>query len=146
MSKLYRFISFESFVDMVQNQSLIFVNPKCWDDPKELQPFKLWIEDLFMQKDDGAVHLVEAFANEVRKNKLYAQSWTILDESDALWRIYSHNNFSVRIAIDIKDIDLLDNVIYEKVKYTNDFSSLYNRFSTSNIFCVKRKLFPMKKK
>jgi len=41
---LYRYISFETFVGMVQKQALTFVLPKVWDDPKERTAFYSFIE------------------------------------------------------------------------------------------------------
>lgn len=37
MSKqsLYRFLSFESFVDIIQSKSLKLIQPKLWEDPYE---------------------------------------------------------------------------------------------------------------
>ena len=36
---LYRYIGFETFVDMVQKNALTFVLPSVWDDPQEESPF-----------------------------------------------------------------------------------------------------------
>lgn len=33
--KLYKFMSFYSFVDLIQSKSLNFVRPKVWEDPYE---------------------------------------------------------------------------------------------------------------
>lgn len=38
--------------------------------------------------------------NEVKKKLYYAQSWTkLIDESDAMWRIYSPQKTGVRIKV-----------------------------------------------
>jgi hypothetical protein len=35
MKGIYRFVAFESFVDIVQRQALSFVSPSTWDDTYE---------------------------------------------------------------------------------------------------------------
>ena len=41
---LYRYISFETFVGMIQSKSLTFVLPELWDDPKECVSFKHYVK------------------------------------------------------------------------------------------------------
>lgn len=98
MTKIYRFISFEIFIDMLMKQSLTFVHPTLWDDPYEFKlleyNFKRMIESSRSFTD---VDTLGALLEHIISMKLYCQSWTKLDESDALWRIYSHSNTSVQI-------------------------------------------------
>jgi hypothetical protein len=47
----------------------------------------------------------------------FGQCWTALPESDALWRIYSHESMSVRIEVDADDIRKIDELIMEEVRY-----------------------------
>ena len=138
MKEIYRYISFESFVDMIQRQCLNFVHPTTWEDPQELLPYKLWLED-FQKKNPGKVF--DILLHEIRMIKLYAQCWTCIDESDALWRIYSYNNFSIRISIDVEDVYKLGNVYYHQVIYTDDFNNLSSRIEYDKIFCIKRNAF-----
>ena len=86
---LYRYISFETFVGMVQKNALTFVLPSVWDDPQEDFPFVRLIN-----QKKSAVEM--AFLIAIH-NKTYAQSWSELSESDAMWRIYAYNNRAVRI-------------------------------------------------
>ena len=41
---LYRYISFESFVGMVQKNALTFVLPSIWEDPQEIIPFIQFVD------------------------------------------------------------------------------------------------------
>lgn len=105
MSKIYRFISFEAFMDMLIKKSLTFVHPSTWDDPYELKLF----ESKFSHIIDSGNSLYEentlgAILEHIISKKLFCQSWTKLDESDALWRIYNHHNTSVRIEVDLNNI------------------------------------------
>ena len=112
MDCLYRYISFETFVGMVQNSSLTFVLPALWEDPKEDVPFL----QLLDQKESAA----ETALLIATHNKTYAQSWSELAESDAMWRIYSYNNRALRIKVNKKKLSLLDSVYTIPVKYSDE--------------------------
>lgn len=109
---LYRYINFETFVDMVQNEALTFVLPSLWDDPKEVSPFVQMVN----QKDS----VVEMAVQIAEHNKTYAQSWSKLAESDAMWRIYAYNNRSVRVKVAKEKMNLLDNVSAISVTYSDE--------------------------
>ena len=109
---LYRYISFETFVGMVQNNALTFVLPLVWDDPQEESPFVR-----LMNQNASAVQM--AFLIAIH-NKTYAQSWSELAESDAMWRIYAYNNRAVRIKAKRDKIKLLENVCAVPVQYSDE--------------------------
>ena len=90
-SYLYRYISFETFVGMIQNQSLTFVLPQVWDDPQEDNAFFSFVNDL----DDIYKKILFLTCH----NKTYAQCWTQNGQSDAMWRIYGYGERAVRIKI-----------------------------------------------
>ncbi|WP_273850626.1 DUF2971 domain-containing protein [Guptibacillus spartinae] len=142
MSKIYRFISFESFVDMIMKQSLTFVHPTLWDDPYELN----LIESKLKKTTDSAdsistKHALETILQQIITNKLYCQSWTKINESDALWRIYNNNNTSVRIEIDLNDISKLENVEDLEVEYVEDLNEIVEKDSFYDLIKIKRKAF-----
>lgn len=126
---IYRFISFEAFVNIVQTQALTFVNHELWDDPYEGYIFKA------LKTDEGQKQ-IEALAKKIFpnhhyliamlyqfKNTFHGQSWTECEESDALWRIYSSNNRAVRIEVNTSSIRDLSDVSCDRIIY-KDFSSL----------------------
>ena len=110
---LYRYMSFESFVDTVQKQQLHFVHPSEFEDPLEFQ----YLQKMCVTDPSSYIEILYRFAMIYR---FYVQSWTYLPESDAMWRIYNHNNFAVRIEIDRKSVDLLDDVQAVDVIYTDE--------------------------
>ena len=110
---LYRYISFESFVGMVQNKALTFVLPELWDDPKEGTPFKHLISTL--------KHDYEQILFQIMYNKTYAQCWTKLSESDAMWRIYSFNNRAVQIKASEEKLRALPEIQVVPVEYSDQF-------------------------
>ncbi len=132
---LFRYISFETFVGMVQNEALTFVLPSVWDDTQEETPF------IQMVKKKESV-IDRAFFIALH-NKTYAQSWSELAESDAMWRIYAYNNRSVRIKVSKEKIGLLDNVNIVPVIYSDeqfDLETLNNQTFLSSL-AYKRTAF-----
>ncbi len=109
---LYRYISFETFVGMVQKNALTFVLPSVWDDPQEAAPFFEYAKKI----NSGIEYALQVAVY----NKIYAQCWTELSESDAMWRIYSYNNRAIRIKIERDVIQQLDNVEAVPVVYSDD--------------------------
>lgn len=139
LGNIYRYVSFESFVNIIQKQSLAFVLPDLWEDPFELY----WFNNTNTLEEDQ----VSIITHRILKYKTFAQSWTRLSESDAMWRIYSHNNKSIRIKINTKDIKLLDDVQIKEVRYSNDFDSfnLKNGEDFLQVLALKRKSFEHEK-
>lgn len=132
---LYRYISFETFVDMVQKNALTFVLPSVWDDPQEESPFIQMVK----KKNSG---LEEAFFIAIH-NKIYAQSWSELAESDAMWRIYAYNNRAVRVKVSMDCIAQLDAVKVVPVTYSDevfDYEELNER-TFFNSLAYKRTAF-----
>ena len=70
---LYRILSFNHVVDLLESKELHFVSPSQWEDPYERI----------------LVHR--------RSHAIFAQCWTKKAASDAMWRIYSANRTAVRI-------------------------------------------------
>lgn len=122
---LYRYISFETFVGMVQKNALTFVLPSVWDDPQEESPFIQMVK----KKESG---LDRAFYIAMH-NKIYAQSWSELAESDAMWRIYAYNNRAVRIKVARDKIESLDKVKEVPVTYSDDAFD-YEKFDEHTFF------------
>lgn len=135
---LYRFTTFEALVDIVQREALTFVSPTKWEDTyegflfknaKTTEGQKIIIQE-FKKTMPPLMPAIEAWA---LVNRIYAyfwQCWTTKDESDALWRIYSHDNKSVRVEITFEDALKLENVITEEVEY---FSKLDLKKEIQNI-------------
>lgn len=131
MEELYRYISFESFVGMVQKQALTFVSPELWDDPKELTLTNDFIKSL------NTEYLTEYYRAILQRTR--CQCWTTLSESDAMWRIYSFNKYSVRIRIDKRDVSSLDNISLVKINYSNEFKPIESTNEKAILECLSQK-------
>lgn len=103
---------------MIQKQALTFVLPTIWEDVKENSYLKSWIE-----KQNKNMSRLYA---EILADRTFAQSWTSLAESDAMWRIYSYEKQSLRIKVDADKIKLLNSVIAEPVIYDDRYIDYSN--------------------
>lgn len=105
---LYRFISFEDFINLVINNKDRFVRPSIWEDGYEGY--------LFSQLDssEDVRHIVSEMYYKLCKQNYYAipdnyfrmwhskwftyaQCWSEHPETDAMWRCYSYGNRAIRI-------------------------------------------------
>lgn len=153
MKSVFRFIDFLGFVNLVQNKKLVFVKPDLWDDPfenyffKKLETRKGQEEIYNIMKGLGVEKIHEKIINLCcAKNSVFGQSWSLISESDALWRIYGKNNHCIRIEVDLKKIEEISkrnkSFWYAPVKYRDNIS-LENEIlkilkkDEINDFCVK---------
>ena len=138
-TSIYRFTSFEAFEDLVLRKKLCLVHPTLWDDPKELEVYNKACEEDIVTKDP--IGLLQY--------KTYAQSWTQVNESDAMWRIYSYNNMSIRIHSSIGYFNSVKGLDIRKVIYTNDVENTISKFRKQRDFlqllAIKRKFFEHEK-
>jgi hypothetical protein len=70
---VYRIIEFEHLIDLFKNKSMRLTRPATWEDP------------------------YEASLSHAVFSQAYAQCWSSIPVSDAMWRIYSPRNTGVRI-------------------------------------------------
>ncbi len=108
---LYKYLSFPAFVDMIQRKELHFVLPSEWEDTEENSFVYEWARNL----DE----VLNKYMTLLLVNRTYAQSWTVLEESDAMWRIYGYDKQSIRIKVHTSSIAELDGVKIEPVKYSD---------------------------
>ncbi len=141
---LYRYISFESFVSMIQKQALTFVLPEIWEDPTDKKVF----DNVISLLDDDFMKIML----DIYKQRTFCQCWTTLYKSDAMWRIYSFHNRSIRIKAKESDLVKLDpNILLCKVHYTNEALTFQHGSSDElgkdvgklllDALCRKRKAF-----
>ena len=108
---VYKYIPFKYLKAMLESKKLRINKISTWEDP---------YENFFLKSD------FDSFSPFYNQNipvdtqdlidRIYGQSWTSLEESDAMWRIYSN----------VKDLDLI--AIRLKIKVNN----LFNIVCTNN--------------
>lgn len=117
--KIYRVLEVTRLFDIFETKSLGLVAPKYWEDPYERT-------------------LSNSFGIDSQKNiwwslggytkNIYGLCWTLNDENDSTWRIYSSNKDRVKIRTTInklyKSVSEIDDKLFEsyigKVKYIKE--------------------------
>ncbi|RZG72281.1 DUF2971 domain-containing protein [Acinetobacter sp. WCHAc060025] len=84
---IYRIMPIHRFLQLLEEKKLTLVKPKKWDDP-----FENTLLNCTFETSDGEKGSFSA------KNSVYGQCWTFHRETDAMWRIYSHNKDGVRVT------------------------------------------------
>lgn len=99
--EVHRFISFESLSEILLFGTLTFPKISCWDDPYENFLFKTHVT-----KNTPGVNQITDFSKSLEEiaTRLYGQCWTLIPESDALWRIYSKDNRGVKISTTLRKL------------------------------------------
>ena len=138
-TKLYRYISLESFLGLVESRHTHLTNINEWDDKWEAILSKVPSVD-----DDGSQHFPLYSYHE----RIFGQCWSLLAESDALWRIYSPNNTGLVIsttAIRFELIQGVERLYVGSVIYFSDLLDLIEKSKQcNNSFgnaCLKRAAF-----
>jgi len=88
---VYRIFSLKWFLDLLQNKKIALMNFAKWDDPFENFLFKA------KAKNKNGVDVDFAKLREY----VYGQSWCLVEETDAIWRIYSNDKTSVKVKANV---------------------------------------------
>lgn len=121
---LYRIVSFESFVGLLVDKKERFVRPCKWEDSYEsylyeelnsLEGRKKLIDRLYTEICPGDYRAtIRNFAKLWHaKWWIYAQCWSKVKDSDAMWRIYNYNKHSIQICT---TDELIKNMIKDSAK------------------------------
>lgn len=87
--KIHRIFPFDRFIDFIRTGQLTLVKPSVhWEDPYE-NPLNRPITEVNTGKMLRIPHFEEG---------LFAQSWSLCEESDAIWRIYSQDKRGVLVS------------------------------------------------
>lgn len=94
LKPIYRVFSLERFLEALKHRRLTLVRPRMWEDPWENYLYR------YMHKMHGGSDLLLRWYGE----DLFAQCWTFHRETDAMWRIYSHNKDGVKVKSHIRPL------------------------------------------
>lgn len=120
MEKIYRIISFPTFINLIENQEERFVNPTSWADTYEGYMLRMLespenrkevIQVLYDIVSPGDIEKVIANYMKLWAARwlCYGQCWSKTEESDALWRIYSYEKMAIRIETTVEEINSIFN-------------------------------------
>lgn len=91
---IYRVFSRQRFLELIITKKNSLVKPSMWEDP---------FENAFLQCTAIMEKGEEASLERIRA-KWYGQCWTTERDTDAMWRIYSHNKDGVRVKTTVGKI------------------------------------------
>ncbi|AHJ13791.1 DUF2971 domain-containing protein [Sulfurospirillum multivorans] len=106
---IYRIFSWKRFSEILAKNELILVNPDMWDDPFENFYLKA---DAYSGKDKVSL--------ESLRKGCFGQCWTLNEDTDAMWRIYSPEKNGVRLKT---TVGKLFRSVIEQQGILTDFSS-----------------------
>lgn len=117
---IYRVFSNQWFEELLVNNKNGLVNPTLWDDP---------FENFFL-KNPAIDNTGELIDLSKIANSWYGQCWTMNQDSDAMWRIYSPTKDGVRVRTTISKLfnafyDMNDN--FSRLKYFIGVVQYFNR-------------------
>lgn len=138
MAIIYRYISFESFVDILLSKKLTLVHPSLFDDPYE--NMVNFYKTAPISYVELAYNNMESEMNKhylkIQNNLVYTQSWSRASESDAMWRIYSFNKRSICLAVDENKLKSLENVKLIDIIYNEGIPIPKVADAISDISCL----------
>lgn len=105
---IYRIFKKKHFTELINEKKNVLVSPKLWDDP---------YENILLSKGVEVEVDGQPIEPGFMKN-VYCQCWSMLGESDAMWRIYSHSNENVMIKSTPRKLleSLKKNNIFKDIK------------------------------
>lgn len=108
--RLFRIVSLESFLQLILYHRERYVNPLSWEDTYEGCALRLthdknriidFIDALFSEYQDendcGDIVLYNFAKAEIARDFNFGQCWSLNEDSDAMWRIYSYGKHSIQI-------------------------------------------------
>lgn len=128
---IYRIYPIDRFEEMITNNEDALVNPRKWEDP---------FENFFLERTE-VMDNVSGSAIPLKNlaDDWYGQCWSLHDETDAMWRIYSsdfENNPGVKVQSTIRR--LFDNLcqVSSSAPYLQYFIGKVKYFSENDRYYV----------
>lgn len=100
-TRLYRYVSLEAFIAFLETHTTTLTNVNEWDDTWEAILSKI------PNVDEEGRHDPPLYSFH---QKIFGQSWSLVEESDAMWRIYSPNRNGLRIDSTVAKFTLIGDV------------------------------------
>jgi hypothetical protein len=141
--KVWRFLDFAKFVDMLERKALFFSSVMAFDDPYEgklpssfarlILADEIFVED--KRGKDGFVSIRKRLIKSMGKRSSFVNCWYLGEyESDGMWQLYSNKERGIAIRSTfkrlVKSIEEDTNpILIEKVKYID-----YDKFRIKGEF------------
>lgn len=140
--KIYKYISVSQLLHLIETQTFPLSHVKtAWEDPNEGLLLRLFLKEAD-KRNPGVTESSFDIALQVH-NGVFGTSWTKLDESDAMWRIYSQDRKGVRISstvgklkkavsklqapnVESKPIYAIGKVLYSYKEYMEEYQTSHS--------------------
>ncbi len=97
-TQLYRYVSLETFFSFIESQQISLTNISLWDDRWEAI-----LSRIPTVNGQGRIAAPSYSFHQF----IYGQSWSRIQESDAMWRIYSPTRTGLQIATSVEKFKLV---------------------------------------
>jgi hypothetical protein len=97
-TRLYRYVGLDAFIAFLETRRTVLTNVNNWDDKWEVILSKIPNVD----EDGNPDPPLYSFHQE-----LFAQCWSLVEESDAMWRIYSPSQNGLRLQTSVSKFNLI---------------------------------------
>ncbi len=114
-SSIYKYIRISNLISIIKSQKLRVCKVSSWEDPYE----NFLIKDIehYQQKEPGSLC-----------EKIFGQSWTLCEESDSMWRIYSKK----------EKLSSFSKKIYSGVRIRTRVKKLFDIFTGKEPYIMER--------
>ena len=126
-SPIYRVLEISRLIDVFELKVFELTAPKLWDDPYE--NFLKYSHGINLN-DDRVRYNYEGYSK-----LIFGQCWTLNEENDAIWRIYSPSKDRVKVRTTIKKLQKVLKRIQDK-----EFMSYIGRVKYENEDDIKAKI------
>jgi hypothetical protein len=149
---LWRYLSFDKFMDMIAMRRLYFRRADKLEDPFECNfPPELYSIPVSGKSSDQAMEFHKSLHGYVteKRSEVYLNCWHTSEyESDAMWKLYGGREHSIAIASRVSSFtgQLSDyNIISGNVKYTSIITDTFCLGHITDFALIKRKSFEHEK-
>lgn len=105
---IYRYLSFFQLINILERKQLYLQKLCYWNDPSEGSGYISLMQDKAIKATGENVNIVKTdvkFKDGIKSLYPFGTSWSLLSESDAMWRIYSQDKMGVQIQTSVEKLE-----------------------------------------
>lgn len=121
---VYRIFRLEDALELFNSKEITLVKAKLWEDPYENFIFKC-----NAKYNNNPINISSL------QEQVFGQCWSLLPESDAMWRIYSTEHTGIKIK---SNLEKIFDVIFDKSKITSQASSYIGSVDYKSLEEIKK--------
>lgn len=105
---IYRYVSFFQLVELLERKRLHLQKVCYWDDASEGSGYLSSMQNVVIKATGANVETIKSditLKDSIKKTYPFGTSWSLIPESDAMWRIYSQDKMGVKIQTSVKKLE-----------------------------------------